>query len=248
LSDSVRLLVTCGEAPEPQREKPRVTAGTLIQGAARIRAEVEGSTWPMPGDLKRAEDLEARAREQLPDRLSETGAGGELVPLTGERPVYRNTIERPDYVTAAASRDRTDLLQDAGALEVGLDVADTIAASNTLEIMLAHQQAVLHRSAMKIGKQLNRAMERLDGIIDPHAREQANIEANRLTGMMARLLATFQQGVLTIDRVRSGGGQTVTVRHLHQYVTVNEGGQAVVAGNVAPEGKSIPKTGGGRRK
>ena len=43
--------------------------------------------------------------------------------------------------------------------------------------------------------------------------------------------ATYQQGMLTLQRKRTGGYQQVTVEHIHQQVNVTEGGQAVVAGD-----------------
>ena len=43
--------------------------------------------------------------------------------------------------------------------------------------------------------------------------------------------ATYQQGLLTLQRKRTGGNQHVTVKHIHQQVNVTEGGQAVVAGD-----------------
>ena len=46
-----------------------------------------------------------------------------------------------------------------------------------------------------------------------------------------RLSATYQQGLLTLQRKRTGGNQHVTVKHIHQQVNVTEGGQAVVAGD-----------------
>ena len=57
------------------------------------------------------------------------GVGGELVPcdMPDERSVaLRNTVADPDYVAADASRDRLDLLHETGALELGLDAADTV--------------------------------------------------------------------------------------------------------------------------
>jgi hypothetical protein len=47
---------------------------------------------------------------------------------------------------------------------------------------------------------------------------------------------TFQQGLVTVQRLRSGGQQVVTVQH----VQVNEGGRAIVAGKM--------KAGGGRQR
>ena len=46
----------------------------------------------------------------------------------------------------------------------------------------------------------------------------------------------FQQGLVTVQRLRSGGQQVVTVQH----VQVNQGGQAIVAGKM--------KAGGGRKR
>ena len=44
----------------------------------------------------------------------------------------------------------------------------------------------------------------------------------------ARLMDAYQRGLLTLDRLRNGGRQMVTVQH----VNVSAGGQAVVAGTV----------------
>jgi hypothetical protein len=50
-------------------------------------------------------------------------------------------------------------------------------------------------------------------------------------GASSRMSATYQQGLLTLQRKRTGGNQQVTVKHIHQQVNVTEGGQAVVAGD-----------------
>jgi hypothetical protein len=86
--------------------------------------------------------------------------------------------------------------------------------------------------ALKLAQQLDRAIERMNAISEG-PRQSANVEAARLAGSMSRLMLTFQQGALTLERMRSGGRQIVTVQH----VTVNDGGQAVVAGNVASQGQ-----------
>ena len=53
--------------------------------------------------------------------------------------------------------------------------------------------------------------------------------------------ATYQQGMLTLQRKRTGGNQQVTVKHIHQQVNVTQGGQAVVAGD------KVTSRAGGRR-
>jgi hypothetical protein len=117
---------------------------------------------------------------------------------------------------------------------MGLDAADTISPQNSLELMLAHQFAVLHGATMKVASQLNEAL-RYAASNDGH-----NVRAARLAGSLARGSATFQQGLLTLRQLRSGGRQDVTVTHVHQNVRVSEGGQAIVAGEMKA-GKPRPR-------
>ena len=72
--------------------------------------------------------------------------------------------------------------------------------------------------------------------------ERLNIETCRLAGSVTRMMNAFQQGMLTLQRVRTGGEQRVVVEQ-HQYVTrVEDGGQAVIGPKV-PSGD--PKCGPG---
>ena len=69
--------------------------------------------------------------------MQQVGAGGELVPASMLREnsralEYRSTVDRPDCVAIEASRDRLELADKAGALEMGLDLADTIQADNSM--------------------------------------------------------------------------------------------------------------------
>ena len=70
--------------------------------------------------------------------------------------------------------------------------------------------------------------------------ERLNIETCRLAGAVTRMMNTFQQGMLTLQRVRTGGEQRVVV----QYVTrVEDGGQAVIGPKVGSGG--VGRNGGG---
>jgi len=140
-----------------------------------------------------------------------------------------DTVANPDYVTAEASRDRLALANQAGSLGLALDAADTIQAQDSLEKMLVHQMAVLHRGVMRATARLDEELDAA-GVIDANKREAANVRACRLAGAISRMSATYQQGLLTLQRKRTGGNQHVTVKHIHQQVNVTEGGQAVVAG------------------
>jgi hypothetical protein len=75
--------------------------------------------------------------------------------------MLHNTITAPNCVTADASRERLELAHNAGALEMGIDAAETIQAANSLEKMLAHQMAAIHGATMRMTEQLNRCIERM---------------------------------------------------------------------------------------
>ena len=62
--------------------------------------------------------------------------------------------------------------------------------------------------------------------------ESDSVESCRLANTAARLMSAFNDGVATLQRLRTGGKQTVTVQH----VTVAQGGQAVI-GNVQTGGR-----------
>jgi hypothetical protein len=62
--------------------------------------------------------------------------------------------------------------------------------------------------------------------------QHLSIEAGRLLNCAARMMESFQHGLLTIAKVRSGGKQTVVVQH----IDVGAGGQAMVAGQVKVRG------------
>jgi predicted component of type VI protein secretion system len=152
------------------------------------------------------------------------GAGGELS-IPAEEIDHdwglKETVDNPGRDTVGASRARLGLLVETGTLDLGIDAAATIDARNSLEKMLAHQMAAAHRMSMKF---LRRAEQELQRQNDP----DAVLEANRCTNAAARMMKAYQEGLLALGRMRTGGRQVVTVQH----VQVSEGGQAIVAGAV----------------
>jgi hypothetical protein len=178
--------------------------------------------------------LMAQVRGKLTDL--ERGTGGELIQPRKPSTYLYNTLDYPDFIAADASAERMALAHEAGALALGVDTADTIQAANSLELMLAHQLAAAHAGAMKLMGQVS-DMILLQGKAI-RTEDSANVRVTRLAGAASRLMMAFQQGVVTLDRLRAGGKQTIVVQH----VQVNDGGQAVVAGKMkAPRAK-----GGGR--
>ncbi|QGY03589.1 hypothetical protein MMSR116_18110 [Methylobacterium mesophilicum SR1.6/6] len=187
-----------------------------------MRAEERGG----PSGYSDRREAEVRAPVEAPVRA----VGGELVPAedfaVNTLPAILDTLVNPDAVAADASRDRLDLLKEAGALEVALDTADSMQAADSLERMLAHQLAATHVLAMKAaavaGKQLD-----LAGKTYGSAGQAACVEGARLIGAAMRASSAYQAGLLTLQKVRSGGRQVVIVQHNR----VEAGGQAVIGGH-----------------
>src|SRR5215831_19452931 len=206
---------------------PRASDSVLAAVSMRVTARYSGAA----DDLRLADEMLAQARtKQLPSTRTEIGAGGELIDREKVGSHLVDTVAHPDYVTAEASRDRLGLANHAGSLSLALDAADTIQAQDSLEKMLVHEMAVIHAGMMKATARMNEELDAA-GVIDPNKREAANVRACRLAGAISRMSATYQQGLLTLQRKRTGGNQHVTVKHIHQQVNVTQGGQAVVAGD-----------------
>lgn len=94
---------------------------------------------------------------------------------------------------------------------MALDVANTIQAGNSSEKMLAHQLAAMHKVAME-----------MIGSVVPHS-DDAAIQNRRLNAAV-RCIAVYQQGLLTLRKLKSGGHQRISV----QYVKVTDSSQAVI--------------------
>jgi hypothetical protein len=99
-------------------------------------------------------------------------------------------------------------------------------ARNSIERMLFHQMATAHVHAMKCFEMSMGFNLPSNGLL--------TVEQVRLLNAAARLMDVYQNGVVVHHRLRTGGKQTVTVKHVvvHQQVQVNEGGRAVIAGTV----------------
>ncbi|GJD53595.1 hypothetical protein OPKNFCMD_6372 [Methylobacterium crusticola] len=202
----------------------RRRSGDTILGVARVRAEANGAAAPFAGRY------EAKARTPLDPATLRT-AGGEIVHTDDfaatAMPAILDTLASPDAVAADASRDRLDLAKEAGCLEMALDTADTIRPADGLERMLAHHLATAHVAAMKAAAVMQQHLGEASRTLGP-SRQAACVEAERMARAYARLTGSFQAGMQTLQRVRSGGRQVVVVQHNH----IGEGAQAVVAGSV----------------
>jgi hypothetical protein len=172
----------------------------------------------LSGDMDTAEFHYAMAEKLklgASDLLAVTGeltlaGSGEVV----QERLIRNTLAEPNTVNVAASADRVARIDEGGVLALGLDAAQSIDASNSLEKMLAHQMALCHDQSFRLITQANELRD--------------NLEKVRMLNAAARFMKAYQDGFLCLNRIRTGGKQTVVVQH----VNVSDGGQAVVAGKV----------------
>jgi hypothetical protein len=158
------------------------------------------------------------------------GAGGEIAHGSNR---LADIVRMPvDMVTVDASQERLALAEKAGVTTLALDAAATIAARDSLERMLAAQLAAAHAVALELLGQSRQLLRRFETA----GHVALNIEATRQMNAASRLMFVYQSGLLTLGKLRSGGQQTVIVRHLQQ-AAVGAAGQAVVAGSVASPAK-----------
>lgn len=189
---------------------------------------------------REAERLDREAAELLTLSALPEISIGEVVPDGGgpKAAMIRNTLESPAQTALDASSARTDLLlQEAGdCTALAIDAAASIGASNSLEKMLAHQLARVHQAGFEIMAKADKLLQRVGNpAYTPSAQAFASVEGCRLFNAGNRMFQTYQHGLMTLQRMRTGGTQTVTVQHVH----ISDGGQALI-GNLG----GAPGTGG----
>ena len=187
-----------------------------------------------------ADDLDTEAKALLNPEVTPEIVAGEAVPaeydckgVEGNQNFYiRETLnDDPNQINFNASNSRMKLAVETQCLDMAIDASHSIDARNSLEKMLAHQMAACHDKAMRI-------LGKLDGEIHNFGNDFRNkpdaVELQRLSNTAARLMKCFQDGMLAIQKVRTGGKQIIQ----HQYVNVSDGGQAVVAANMKTGGEN----------
>lgn len=161
-------------------------------------------------ELGLADRMEEDARVLLtPSKPLKTGLGGEITPAVEDGlPGLESVLKKPDLLNAEASRQRADLLERAGVLELGVEAAQQAMAGNAVEQMLCHQMAAAHRRALVL-------MAESEKTADP---QTACLKAKAA----GRLMDGFARAALVLQRLQSGAGQAIQV----QNVQVN--GQALI--------------------
>ena len=159
--------------------------------------------------------IDARELFQAPKDL--VSAHGETIQSDFRLGHMVDTLKSPNMISVSASELRVDLAACVWSqvAEAALDAAESAHAENSLEKMLCHQMAAMHCAAMKL------TSRSLDNTMPP-------VEMARLSNAAARMMQVYQEAFLTLQKIRTGGKQTVVVQH----VQVSQGGQAVIAGSV----------------
>jgi hypothetical protein len=199
----------------------------MERGEIAVRASLRAARAAAKKPESLNEAVSNRVDEALARREAEVAlrAPKHLVSSCGEAILPRfypshsvDTLQNPNMVNVAASEHRVDLAAEIGGQLVAsaVDAAQSAQAENSLEKMLCHQMAAAHRAAMKL------TAWSLNASLPP-------VEVARLSNAAARMMQMYQEGLLTLQKLRTGGKQTVLVQH----VQVSEGGQAVIAGSVA---------------
>lgn len=153
-------------------------------------------------DLQWADGLETDALAMLqPEHPLALGSGGEIIPpvsmgLQG----LESIIGEPDLLNLGASTQRTELVDKAGVLELALETAHQSDVKGPVQKMIAHQLAAAHKRALELMAESAQAK-------DPDI-------ACKKAKVAAKMMDSFCRAALTLERLKTGASQVVTVQHL----------------------------------
>lgn len=165
----------------------------------RVRTDLAKKIWE---DSRR----ELTAARTPPEGLK-TGAGGEIIPPTCfGMSGLENVLKAPDLLSVEATIQRTNLADKAGVFDLALDAAESVGARSSIQQMLAHQAAALHRRALTL-------LAQSETTRDPDV-------AVKQARAAARMVDAASRAALTLQRLQSGGGQTIQVQYFHVNTTV----------------------------
>ncbi len=208
-------------------------AHRAINDAAILREDAEqypGLHHDDPEEtFSQADDLEAAAVAFLYP-ADDTGRGSRA--LVPQSETLATSTRRSRRVAAVAGNERLALASEARSTELAIDMAESLGATNSAELALAHQMAAAHALSLRL---IGRANLEIEGMarFDWQGRREAMVEIVRLSNAAARQMEAYQQALFGWTKMRRGGKQTAVVQH----VTVNDGGQAVIAGQAGGSGK-----------
>jgi hypothetical protein len=122
-------------------------------------------------------------------------------------------IQAPDALAGGVDLNRQMLTQGAGVSGLAATLEADLRPGSELEAMLGDQLAAAHNAALRI-------MEAASTRGNPET-------VMKLTLTACRVMKTFQEGLLVLDRLRHGDQRVVV-----QHVQVNDHAQAIVAADL----------------
>ena len=180
-------------------------------------------------DLGLADEMEREAQALLiPEQPLQAGLGGEIIPpiehgLAG----LETVLKEPDLLNLGASEQRAQLLERNGVLELGVEAAHDAQAQGAIQKMVTHQLAAGHKRAMEL--------------LEESARSKDPDIAIKKARASARLMDAFSRSALTLQRLQSGGGQTIQVQYMQVNAMVGD-----ASGKMQNSSASSSKYRGGR--
>ena len=169
-------------------------------------------------ELGLADVMEQEAQAlMVPTKPLQTGHGGEIIPpIEDGLPGLESVLKEPNLLHLGASEQRAQLLEQNKVLELGIETAQDVRAEGSAQKMISHQMAALHSRAMTM-------LAESEGSKDPDI-------AIKKARAAARMVDAFSRSALTLQRLQSGGGQTIQV----QYMQVNMGDDPKKMQNQSP--------------
>lgn len=182
-------------------------------------------------DLGLADEMDREALALLsPTEPLQTGLGGEIIPPVEDGlPALESVLTEPDLLNLGASEQRAQLLERNGVLELGIETAHDAQANGSIQKMISHQMAALHQRAMTM-------LAESEGCRDPDI-------AIKKARAAARMVDAFSRSALTLQRVQSGGGQTIQVQYMQVNTMVGDASGKMHNPSGRPKGGRPPTSG-----
>ena len=177
-----------------QKSSPVKRALDLRLDAQRLRALASPDPIHQAFDLAVANSSEAESEHLLrPSKPLQMGLGGEIIPTVADNlPGLELTLREPDLLNLEASKQRSELIERAGVLALGVETANDFVATGSLQKMLCHQLAAAHRRAL---------------ILLAESEKTQDTQTSCLKAKTAaRLINAFGAAALTLQRLQAGVG------------------------------------------
>lgn len=182
-------------------------------------------------DLGLADELDREAQKLLtPQEPLQTGLGDEIIPRVEDGlPGVELTLKEPDLLNLGASEHRAQLLEQNKVLELGIETAQDAQAEGSIQKMISHQMAALHQRAMTM-------------LAESETTKFPDIAIKKARAA-ARLVDAFSRCALTLQRLQTGGGQTIQVQYMQVNTMVGDGSGKVHNPSGRNKGGRPPVTG-----